>query len=138
MGVLKLPVGRVKLRSYHLSPAECATIYQFIRQGHSPFEVAARFAISAVSVRRVAKRLSDGEIEFTQHPIKDEVNKIYGKLTVLSFSHRDRGAWFNCLCQCGNTVKVRGYQLRRGKTKSCGCLLKRPAYEIKKQRTGAT
>lgn len=59
-----------------------------------------------------------------------EVNTIdltgssYGKLTALRRVENDRhGAsrWL-CKCDCGNEVTVGSHNLRRGKTKSCGCL----------------
>ena len=48
----------------------------------------------------------------------------YGLLTVLSVAEeRKRGvlSW-SCLCECGNTKVIAGPELRRGDTKSCGCL----------------
>ncbi len=47
----------------------------------------------------------------------------YGRLVVLSqgptrHAHR---TW-NCQCDCGGTALVGGVNLKRGKTKSCGCL----------------
>ena len=57
--------------------------------------------------------------------IKDLKGKVFGKLTVLSKSKQrssdDRILW-NCLCECGNRVKIRGTSLNYGTTKSCGCL----------------
>lgn len=56
--------------------------------------------------------------------IKDITGKRFGKLVVESFSHTNsNGAYWNCLCDCGNRVVVNGGNLRNG-TKSCGCLLK--------------
>ena len=50
----------------------------------------------------------------------------YGRLTVLSFYGRDsqkRSIW-NCRCDCGEEKAVRSNFLRRGITRSCGCLAK--------------
>lgn len=58
--------------------------------------------------------------------IKDETGNKYSKLTVIEFSHKIEkgGALWKCLCDCGNEAIVRGYCLRNGHTKSCGCLSK--------------
>lgn len=55
--------------------------------------------------------------------IKDETGKIYGRLTVLKrdgLSKDNRVMWL-CQCSCGNTVRIRGTDLRTGHTTSCGC-----------------
>ena len=54
----------------------------------------------------------------------NEVGNLYGKLMVLSQAKNGiRGdARWNCVCECGNEVTVPGYCLRRGDTKSCGCI----------------
>ena len=48
----------------------------------------------------------------------------YGKLSVLErcWVTRGRGAFWACLCDCGNRTVVDGACLRSGKTSSCGCL----------------
>lgn len=54
----------------------------------------------------------------------------YGRLIVTSFSHKlnerrnNRQTFWNCLCDCGNEVKVNGISLKFGRTLSCGCLRK--------------
>ena len=55
---------------------------------------------------------------------KDETGNKHGRLLVLSRAKniRERGAQWTCLCDCGNTVVVRGRHLRYGTTQSCGCL----------------
>ena len=47
----------------------------------------------------------------------------FGKLTVLHKvkNHGRRTAWL-CACDCGNTAEVTTESLRRGNTRSCGCL----------------
>jgi hypothetical protein len=60
-----------------------------------------------------------------------ETGRVYGRLTV---QHRvvapvDRimaptqrtSAWWQCQCECGASVPVRGVDLRSGVRKSCGC-----------------
>ena len=52
------------------------------------------------------------------------VGQKFGMLTVKEFSHIDeRGnALWLCLCDCGNFTKSYGYNLKAGKSKSCGCI----------------
>lgn len=60
---------------------------------------------------------------------KDETGKRYGRLTVL---HRDESkpsghgykVWWICKCDCGNIKSIKGENLRKGITQSCGCLKK--------------
>ena len=54
--------------------------------------------------------------------IRDKTGKKYGRLTVLSLSKKRSGrkTYWNCICECGNTVEVRSDCL--GTTLSCGCL----------------
>lgn len=58
--------------------------------------------------------------------IKDITGKRFGRLTVLSFSHigGDGKAIWKCICDCGNSHFVDGCNLRRGNSRSCGCLAK--------------
>ena len=42
----------------------------------------------------------------------------FGRLTTISYKE---GKWF-CLCECGEHIEIRSYQLTSGNTKSCGCL----------------
>ena len=60
--------------------------------------------------------------------VKNEVGKIYGRLTVLEEDkdppRKDRhGVYWKCKCECGNIVSVFGDYLRNGDTNSCGCLV---------------
>jgi hypothetical protein len=50
--------------------------------------------------------------------------KKFGRLTVTKFIKFDRWrqAVWCCLCDCGKEIPVTGYQLRSGRTSSCGCL----------------
>lgn len=53
--------------------------------------------------------------------MKDETGKRYGKLIVVRYDHGKDGAYWLCQCDCGMTTVVSGANLRKGKTKSCGC-----------------
>lgn len=54
----------------------------------------------------------------------DMVGLKFGRLTVTELDNNTRGngAYWICQCDCGNTISVRGHELRSGHTKSCGCL----------------
>lgn len=60
--------------------------------------------------------------------MQDEmIGKIFGKWTVLEKTeHRnsDRCIMYLCKCECGTIKEVSGVNLRRGKSKSCGCYKK--------------
>ena len=50
--------------------------------------------------------------------------QVFGRLTVIrETEERDfKNIVYECSCQCGNIVHVRGSLLKNGKGKSCGCL----------------
>lgn len=50
----------------------------------------------------------------------------FGRLTVIKFSHinKSKNTCWLCKCRCGKETIVRGYSLKYGDTKSCGCLKK--------------
>jgi hypothetical protein len=54
----------------------------------------------------------------------DLVDHKFGKLTVIKLDHVDvkKGAFWECLCDCGKTKIVSAHQLKSGSTSSCGCL----------------
>ena len=54
----------------------------------------------------------------------DLTGQKFERLTVLGFSHRDKGgrAKWSCVCDCGNERTVDGHKLTSGHSKSCGCL----------------
>lgn len=56
----------------------------------------------------------------------DLVGKRFGKLVVLEKIEKGKDGKFKwlCVCDCGNNCKVDGSSLRRGQTKSCGCIRK--------------
>lgn len=57
----------------------------------------------------------------------DRTNHQYYKLTVLELDEEktqqhQHGAYWKCLCECGNYTSVLGTNLQNGSVKSCGCL----------------
>ena len=54
-----------------------------------------------------------------------EIGQKFGRLTVLNRDlgeHAQCRVYWNCLCECGNTIAVAGKSLKSGNTRSCGCL----------------
>jgi len=59
----------------------------------------------------------------------DCTGEVFGRLIVVSRAPKDKAGrhrWL-CRCQCGTLLTVRTGNLRRGTTKSCGCLRKEAA-----------
>lgn len=55
--------------------------------------------------------------------LKDLTNLMFGKLTVIEFSHMNgRHSYWLCKCNCGNYHTVRSDCLKDGMVQSCGCL----------------
>lgn len=55
----------------------------------------------------------------------DLTGQRFGRLTVIERVQPRQGstnARWKCICDCGNEALVRGTTLRRGESKSCGCL----------------
>jgi hypothetical protein len=55
---------------------------------------------------------------------QDLTGQKFGRLTVISFSHKTAGknSCWHCLCDCGGKAIVRTGSLKDGKSKSCGCI----------------
>lgn len=52
----------------------------------------------------------------------DETGNRYGRLIVIErVDNRGKDTCWKCKCDCGNETVVRGYDLRSGQIKSCGC-----------------
>lgn len=63
----------------------------------------------------------------------DITGQKFGRLTVIKDSGERKGkevVWL-CKCDCGETIKVRSYDLRHGHTSSCGCLRSKGEEKIK-------
>lgn len=83
------------------------------------------------------RQKSCGKCKFSnRQPQKINMEQYIGKrsnmLTAIGLSERrptDKRQYIDCLCDCGNTIRILPYQFRSRKIKSCGCLLKNsPAY----------
>lgn len=63
------------------------------------------------------------------------INQRYGRLIVIAEAGRDKGRnrLWECRCDCGSTIKARGFSLKSGRTQSCGCLMR----EVNAQRIKA-
>lgn len=57
---------------------------------------------------------------------EDLSGKSFNELTAIEWSHKkgEKNYW-KCLCSCGNIKSISAECLKRGTTKSCGCLAKR-------------
>lgn len=64
--------------------------------------------------------------ETSKRCTKPMIGKTFGRLTVLekAYTKKGKGAYYKCLCSCGNITIVQGSMLRSGNTKSCGCINK--------------
>lgn len=56
--------------------------------------------------------------------MEDLTGNVYGKLTVLRRGEGVKKDWqyWLCQCECGNTISPDYYNLKGGRSKSCGCL----------------
>lgn len=59
----------------------------------------------------------------------DLTGHTFGRLKVINLDHKTHYKWgtilyWKCKCSCGNEKIIRGLDLKNGKTKSCGCILK--------------
>lgn len=53
---------------------------------------------------------------------KDETGNTHGHLKVLRYLRTEnKGAIFECQCECGNITEASGGELRSGNRTSCGC-----------------
>ena len=71
-------------------------------------------------------------------PRKNLVGQKFGRLTILSLSHRSKSAkyYWRCQCDCGNIKLIQTQDLKSEKTKSCGCLNNENIQKIKNDLTG--
>lgn len=71
---------------------------------------------------------------------KEKIEK-YNMLTVLNTFVKNERRYCECLCDCGNKKVIEYYNVKKGITKSCGCLkkiVKTPDFEIGKKKHNLT
>lgn len=68
------------------------------------------------------------------NPLRDLTGQKFGRLTVVERDSniKDRTYWI-CECECGTKKSIAGYYLTKGKTRSCGCLMREISSEIGKK-----
>lgn len=67
----------------------------------------------------------------------DHTGQVFGRLTVVREGDRPkRGGYFYwfCACACGKQVTANGANLRRGSTRSCGCLRTETSVSVGRER----
>ena len=70
------------------------------------------------------------------HNFIDLTGKRFGRLIVLGIDEektKPKHVYWSCKCDCGNTKTIYGYELRSGRTKSCGCLQREKASHANKK-----
>src|SRR6266446_4823238 len=65
---------------------------------------------------------------------KDFSGNRFGRISVLQFSHNDKGnIYWGCKCDCGIVKLIRGSHLKSGSVVSCGCFnAERAANQLRK------
>ena len=86
--------------------------------------------------------------QWQRGPLHDLTGQRFGRLTVVSYAGQHKygrlkqcsEAQWDCVCDCGNEVTVPTSSLRKGYTRSCGCLRRernqRLHEEAEKRRAG--
>lgn len=77
--------------------------------------------IEAPTHSLVTKHLRSCGCLFQETHRIDITNQHFGLLKALKVDEQDGNRWI-CECACGNICSINGYNLRAGKTKSCGCI----------------
>ena len=70
-------------------------------------------------------------------PVKDITNQRFGRLVVLGKDgHKGKNIVWKCRCDCGNETEANGNNLKKGYTKSCGCLARETTIKNNNKRKG--
>jgi hypothetical protein len=73
------------------------------------------------------RKRKKAEEEFNAKRAEEIIGKIFGRLTILERINEQEtnGAYlYRCKCECGKTVRVTLANLKGGRVKSCGCMLR--------------
>jgi len=77
------------------------------------------------------------------HNRKDLSGRVFGKLTVIEYSHTDKRCYWKCRCSCGSITIGCSKRLINGQKKSCACIptgrsLHGESHKTKEYRTWAS
>lgn len=91
--------------------------------------------VECVDSSKGVKRSEEFKKRVSEVSRKNLINKKFGRLTVIEqVGKNNRGNYlWKCICDCKKTIIVRSDSLISGTTKSCGCLQKEKASEIRKK-----
>ena len=102
-------------------------IQQYSSQKMDTYQLAKYFNCSNDTISRKLK--ANGIVPHKFY--EDLTNKIFGKLTVLRKSPKSsRRLYWECQCECGKIITVKGDDLRQQRQFSCGCLQSKGEYII--------
>lgn len=80
------------------------------------------------TIKTTSSRLKSGHVKScgdSVHNIKNLSGHKFGKLAVISLNRLDdKGAFWNCKCDCGNNTVMSSKSLQSGSVVSCGCVKK--------------
>lgn len=104
-------------------------------------ECGARKVIDGASLRSgntkscgcLQKESATQNIKGRRKPVEDISGRRFGRLTAVKWCG---GSYWECLCDCGKTCVSSASLLKRGKTKSCGCLAKEVQRQIGRNSRG--
>ena len=70
--------------------------------------------------------------------LKNLIGHKFGKLTVISrnYTHREKGVYWNCICDCGNSKISSSQCLKKGYIKNCGVSINHKIKDITGQKFG--
>ena len=102
---------------------------EYLNQRMNTYQLAEHFGCSDDTIGRKLKAMGIQPRKFHE----DLTGRRIGKLTVLGKSDKsDRRLYWECQCDCGKIITVKGDHLRQQNQLSCGCLSSRGEEEIAK------